>query len=58
MEGDLNFFENGRRPQFSLKMENNLNSFPMEENLNILVNGRQPQFFQIEDNLEILVNGR
>ena len=34
MEDDLNFLENGRRPQFFWKME---------DDLDLKVNGRQPQ---------------
>jgi hypothetical protein len=30
----------------------------MEDNLNILVNGRQPQCYSNEDKLKILVNGK
>jgi hypothetical protein len=53
MEDDLNFFENGRRPQF-LEMEDNLNFLEMEYNLNFLgkwkttlifLNGRRPHYF-------------
>ena len=54
MEDDLNFLENGRRPQFFgkwkktsafWKMEDDLIFFgKMEDDLNLKVNGRQPQF--------------
>ena len=33
MEDDLNFFQNGRRPDF----------FQLEDDLNIILAGRQPQ---------------
>jgi hypothetical protein len=45
---DLNFFENGRRPQF-LKMEDYLKK---------IENGRRPQFSEREDDLNIFENGR
>ena len=36
-----------------------LTSYQMEEELNILVNGRQPNFFlQMEDDLHLFANGR
>jgi DICT domain-containing protein len=66
MEDDLNFFLNGRRPQFFfkwkttsilLKMEDNLNFFLMEEDLNIFVISRQPQYLQTEDDLINIVDG-
>ena len=34
MEDNLNFFENGRRPWFILKIEDDLNLFEMEDNPN------------------------
>jgi hypothetical protein len=47
MEDDLNFNENGRRPQFFGKMEDNPNSKvnriqlrQMENHLNFLLNGK------------------
>ena len=52
MEDDLNFFTNGRRPQFFYtwkmmsifrKIEDNFNLEKMEDNLNIVGNGRRPQ---------------
>ena len=46
MEDDLNFFENGRRPQFFLKMEDDLKFLKMEDNLNYFENGRRPQFIE------------
>ena len=43
MENDLQFFENGRRPQFSGKWKKTQKNQP----------GRQPQFiFQMEDDLK------
>ena len=52
MEDDLSFFENGRRPQFPCKLEDNLNfslkckstssGMNMEDDINFKVNGRQP----------------
>jgi hypothetical protein len=53
------FWQNGRRPQYFGKMEDNLNS---------KINGRQPQFsvkgkttstiLQIEDSINLVANGR
>jgi hypothetical protein len=54
MEDDLNFLENGRRPQLfgkwkttstSWKMEDDHNFFLMEDDLIVLENGRRPQLF-------------
>ena len=45
----------GRRPQFCLRMEDDLKFLQMEDNLNFGVNGRSPLFCQIENNLNILV---
>ena len=44
MEDDLNFLENGRRPQFSGKWEKTSIFWKMQEDLNVKTNGRQPQF--------------
>jgi hypothetical protein len=59
MEVNLNIFENGRRPQFCLKKEDDLNIYLKmgydliknnatktikSININIFENGRQPQF--------------
>ena len=54
MEDDLNFFGNGRRPQFFAKMEDDLNFLgkmeddliflgKMEDDLKCKINGRRPQ---------------
>jgi hypothetical protein len=46
IEGDLNFFPNGRQPQFFSKMEDDLNFSNMEDDLKNFKNERQPQYFQ------------
>ena len=38
IEDNLNFFENGRGPQFKKKMEDDLNLKKMEDNLNFSEN--------------------
>ena len=55
MEDDLNILENGRQPQFFLKMKDNLNFFEIEDDLklfwkwkktsNKFQNGRRTQIF-------------
>jgi hypothetical protein len=54
LEGNLNFFPNGRQPHFFGKWETTSISriwktisilWQMEDNLNIFPNGRQPQLF-------------
>ena len=45
MEDDLNIFENVRRPQLFLKMEDDLIFLGNEGNQKNLINGKQPQFF-------------
>ena len=49
MEDNLNFSENGRRPQFLKVMENDLN---------FSVNGRQPQSQDMENEFNCSGNGR
>ena len=61
MEDDLNNFFNGRRPQFFLKMKDDLNFseikyelnfLEMEDDLNLFENARRPKlFWEMEDNL-------
>ena len=60
MEDDLNFFQNGRRPQFFpkwkttsicqtfSKTKDNHNIFKNGRRPELFENGRQPQFFQNE----------
>ena len=43
MEDDLKIFENGRRPQLFLKMEDDLKHLKMEDDIIFFQNGRQPQ---------------
>ena len=45
MEDDLNFSENGRRPQFFRKMEDNQNFIKMEDD---------PIFIKMEDDLNFI----
>jgi hypothetical protein len=44
MEDDLNFFKNGRQPQF-LKIEEDLNFFKNERQPQYFKNGRRPELF-------------
>ena len=48
MKDDLNFFENGRRPQIFLKIEDELKYFwKLKTTLIIFQNQRRPQFVLI-----------
>ena len=71
LEDNLNFLENGKRPQFFVKIEDDLNLRKMEDdlnfkekknNLNVKVCGRWHQFFHLflkmKDNLNFEENGR
>ena len=44
MEADLNFFKNGRLPQFFSKMEDDLNFWEREDNLNFWENENQSEY--------------
>ena len=49
MEDDLNFFENGRRPQFFWKWKTTYIVLKMEDNLNLLKMEDDWFFLQMED---------
>jgi hypothetical protein len=46
MEDDLNFYPNGRQPQFFQKWKTTSTFSKMEDDLNIFKNGRRPQLFK------------